>query len=100
MLNYLDVKVAKTTEKFDSALLFLCKECKAFLKADFLPEQGQDVLNAYLAKESDFFKTGKIGKVTYLVSSAPSEKASDTIDKKIAKMIRKEVMQNAEKASV
>lgn len=42
----------------------------------------------------------KIGKVTYLVSSAPSEKASDTIDKKIAKMIRKEVMQNAEKASV
>lgn len=66
MLNYLDVKVAKTTEKFDSALLFLCKECKAFLKAVFLPKNGQDVLNAYLEKEKDFFKTGKIGKVTYL----------------------------------
>lgn len=66
MLNYLDVKMAKTTEKFDGALLFLCKECKAFLKADFLPKNGQDVLNAYLEKEKDFFKTGKIGKVTYL----------------------------------
>jgi hypothetical protein len=41
----------------------------------------------------------KIGKVTYLVSSAPSEKATDTIDKKIAKMIRKEVIQRSEIAT-
>lgn len=38
----------------------------------------------------------KIGKVTYLVSSAPSEKATDTIDKKIAKMIRRDIIYQAE----
>lgn len=43
--------------------------------------------------------THKIGKVTYLVSSAPSEKATDTIDKKIAKMIRKDVIYQAENAT-
>ena len=43
--------------------------------------------------------THKIGKVTYLVSSAPSEKATDTIDKKISKMIRKDIINQAEKAA-
>ncbi len=42
----------------------------------------------------------KIDKVTYLVSSAPSKKATDTIDKKIAKMSRKEVIQRAEIATI
>lgn len=40
--------------------------------------------------------THKIGKVTYLVSSAPSEKATDSIDKKISKMIRKDIINQAE----
>lgn len=43
--------------------------------------------------------TYKIGKVTYLVSSASSEKAIDTIDKKIAKMIRKDVIYQSENAT-
>ena len=38
----------------------------------------------------------KIGKVTYLVSAAPSE----PIEKKLVKMIRKEVVQSAENAAV
>lgn len=42
----------------------------------------------------------KIGKVTYLVSSAPSERATEPIEKKLAKMIRKEVVQSAENAAV
>lgn len=42
----------------------------------------------------------RIGKVTYLVSAAPSERAADTIEKKLAKMIRKEVIQNAENAAL
>lgn len=42
----------------------------------------------------------KIGKVTYLVSAAPSERATDTIEKKLAKMIRKEVVQSAENTAV
>lgn len=66
MLNNLDVRVAKTTEKFDSTVLFLCKECKAFLNPKFLPEAGQAVVMAYLAKEKDFYKTGKIIKLTYM----------------------------------
>ena len=32
----------------------------------------------------------KIGKVTYLVCSSASERATDTLDKKIKKLIRKE----------
>ena len=43
--------------------------------------------------------THKIGKVTNLVSSAPSENATDTIDKKIAKMIRKDIINQTEKAA-
>ena len=42
----------------------------------------------------------KIGKVTYLVSAAPSERATKPIEKKLAKMIRKEVVQSAENAEV
>ena len=42
----------------------------------------------------------RIGKVTYLVRAAPSERATDTIEKKLEKMIRKEVVQSAENAAV
>ena len=42
----------------------------------------------------------RIGKVTYLVRAVPSERATDTIEKKLAKMIRKEVVQSAENAAV
>lgn len=35
--------------------------------------------------------THKIGKVTYFVSAAPSETASDTLGKKIEKMIMKDL---------
>ena len=37
----------------------------------------------------------KIGKVTYLVCSSASERATDTLDKKIKKLIRKDMEQNA-----
>jgi len=33
----------------------------------------------------------KIGKVTYLVCSSASERATDTLDKKIKKLIRKDM---------
>ena len=42
----------------------------------------------------------KIGKATCLVSAAPSERATEPIEKKLAKMIRKEVVQIAENAAV
>ena len=35
----------------------------------------------------------KIGKVTYLVCSSASERATDTLDKKIKKLIRKDIEQ-------
>ena len=37
----------------------------------------------------------KIGKVTYLVCSSASERATDTLDKRIKKLIRKDMEQNA-----
>ena len=36
-----------------------------------------------------------IGKTTYFVCASASEKATDTIDKKIKKLIRKDMEQNA-----
>lgn len=39
--------------------------------------------------------THKIGKTTYFVCASASEKATDTIDKKIKKLIRKDMEQNA-----
>ena len=36
----------------------------------------------------------KIGKTTYFVCASPSEKAKDTIDKKIKKLIRKDIEQS------
>ena len=39
-------------------------------------------------------------KVTYLVSAAPSERATEPIEKKLAKMIRKEVVQSAENTAL
>ena len=37
----------------------------------------------------------KIGKITYLVTASPSDKATDTITKKIEKLIIKDMRQNA-----
>ncbi len=37
----------------------------------------------------------KIGKTTYLVQSLPSETATDTIHRKIEKLIMKEMQKNA-----
>lgn len=39
----------------------------------------------------------KIGKVTYLVCSSASERATDTLDKKIKKLIRKDMELNPAK---
>ena len=40
----------------------------------------------------------KIGKVTYLVCSSASERATDTLDKKIKKLIRKDIGQKPVKS--
>ena len=40
----------------------------------------------------------KIGKVTYLVCSSASEHATDTLDKKIKKLIRKDMELNTANA--
>ena len=46
---------------------------------------------------SNIVKTEKkIGKVTFFVCSSQSDTAKDTIDKKVEKMIMKDVGQNAE----
>ena len=37
----------------------------------------------------------KIGKITYFVCSASSEKATDSLDRKIKKLIRKDMEQEA-----
>ena len=42
----------------------------------------------------------KIGKVTYLVCSSASERATDTLDKKIKKLIRKDIEQETRKKPV
>ena len=39
----------------------------------------------------------KIGTVTYLVVSAPSETASETIDKKVERLIKKDMRETASK---
>jgi len=39
----------------------------------------------------------KIGKVTYIICASPSPRATDTLDKKIKQLIRREVEENAEK---
>lgn len=40
----------------------------------------------------------KIGKVTYLVCSSASERATDTLDKKIKELIRKDIEQKPVKS--
>ena len=40
----------------------------------------------------------KIGKTTYIVCSSASENATDTLDRKIKKLIRKDMEQNAANA--
>lgn len=42
----------------------------------------------------------KIGKITYLVSASPSDNATDTIEKKIEKLIIKDMRQNAGKPGI
>lgn len=37
----------------------------------------------------------RIGKITYIVCSSPSDRATDTLDKKIKKLLRKDMEQNA-----
>jgi len=44
--------------------------------------------------------TRKIGKITYLVTASPSDKATDTIEKKIEKLIIKDMQQNAGKPGI
>lgn len=60
--------------------------------------------NIYLRKKGGLFSMEnqttvtttehQIGKVTYFVCSSASEHATDTLDKKIKKLIRKDVEQN------
>jgi hypothetical protein len=42
----------------------------------------------------------KIGKITYLVAASQSEKATDTINKKIEKLIIKDLRKNAGKSGI
>lgn len=42
----------------------------------------------------------KIGKITYLVQALPSEKATDTIHKKIEKLIVKDLQKKARKSGI
>jgi hypothetical protein len=43
---------------------------------------------------TDEVTTRKIGKITYIVTALSSEKATDTIDEKIEKLIIKEMRKN------
>lgn len=62
------------------------KEAKAFLmKGGFSLTQNQTPVTT---------TEHKIGKVTYLVCSSASERATDTLDKKIKKLIRKDMELN------
>ncbi len=38
----------------------------------------------------------KIGKVTYIICASSSQRATDTLDKKIKELIKREVEENAE----
>ncbi len=38
----------------------------------------------------------QIGKITYFIRSSPSDNAKDTLDKKVEKLIIKDIRQNAE----
>jgi len=42
----------------------------------------------------------KIGKITYIVTASPSEKATDTIEQKIEKLIIKNMRQHSDKSDV
>jgi hypothetical protein len=58
-------------------------------------ERGQLLLE----KKNPVVKTEhKIGKITYIVYASPSERATDTLDKKVKKLLRKDMEQNAESA--
>lgn len=66
MLNDFEIKLAKGKVNFDAILLFLCKECETHLEMGALPKDAATTISAYLAKNMDFFKTGKITNLTYL----------------------------------
>ena len=52
-----------------------------------------------MEKKNPVVKTEhKIGKITYIVCASPSERATDTLDKKLKKLLRKDMEQNAESA--
>lgn len=62
------------------------------------------IKNIGQSKRSEFMGTPihtttehKIGTVTYLVVSAPSENAAETLDKKVEKLIRKDMRETAAK---
>jgi hypothetical protein len=44
--------------------------------------------------------TQKIGKITYIVTASPSEKATDTLTQKIEKLIIKNMRQNANSSDI
>lgn len=66
MLNSFEIKLKKGKINFDGILLFLCKECEAHLQMDVLPKQAAATLQAYLTKNREFFKVGKIANLTYV----------------------------------
>mgnify|MGYP000119724086 FL=1 len=47
-------------------------------------------------KKQEVITERKIGKITYLVQASPSAKATDTIDKKIEKLIMKDLQKKPE----
>ncbi len=65
MLNKINLQVADKQFQEDAVVLFLCKECPDFLDREVLSEGALFMLDAYLAKEKDFFKPGKMGGLTY-----------------------------------
>ena len=51
-------------------------------------------------KQNNYNRNAKIGKITYLVQALPSEKATDTIHKKIEKLIVKDLQKKARKSGI
>lgn len=66
MLNNLNISTTNKLKKYDTVLLFLCKECVEFLQDNFLPESGKEILHAFFSKDKTFFKVGSINKLTFI----------------------------------
>ena len=56
-----------------------------------LRKMCQPILTTSMDKKQTITTERKIGKITYLVQALPSEKATDTIHKKIEKLIVKDL---------